>query len=197
MTIALASVLVLGCGAPPGAELFVRPSRVVAADAIVVLGNRPPRGADGRVAPETARRVERGAELFAARLAPRLVVSGGPAPGGGTEAEVMSAYARELGVPAAAILEERASRDTAENARLTRALLCPPGGPCAQRVIVVTTPHHLRRAMRLFACAGFDVQGAAASLADDYGYQASFTAYEYAVGIASVLGDACSRARPP
>ncbi len=185
-----------GCGLPLGRELLVPPVTLTPADAIVVLGNRPPRGPDGSVAPETARRVRRGVALFDEGLAPRLVVTGGPAPGGGTEAEVMSAYARSLGVPAGAILEERASRDTVENARLSFDLLCPPGARCLRRVIVVTSPYHLRRARRLFACAGFEVQAASTELVDDAGYQATFTAYEYAVGLAGAVSDPCGRARP-
>lgn len=191
----LASLLALsGCGMPLGRELFVHPGRAQPADAIVVLGNRPPRRPDGAVADETARRVRRGVELFHQGLAPRLVVTGGPAPGGGTEAEVMSAYARELGVPADAITEEGESRTTRQNARYTFRLLCASEEGCARDVIVVTSPYHLRRALRLFECAGFRAQGAATELPDDAGYQASFTAYEYAVGLADAFSGTCDRA---
>lgn len=188
------ALLASACG-PLGAELFVHGAPLSPADAIVVLGNRPPRTAGGAVAPETARRVRRGAELFARGLAPVLVVTGGPAPGGGSEAEVMSAYARELGVPADAIREERHARDTADNARLAIELLCEGQRDCAPRVIVVSSPYHLRRARRLFACAGARAQVAAAELPDDIGYQVSFAAYEYGVRIAYVFIDACGRAR--
>lgn len=189
----LITTTLAGCG-PLGSELFVHGAALRPADAVVVLGNRPPRKPDGSVADETGRRVRRGVELFEQRLAPRFVVTGGPAPGGGTEAQVMSAYARELGVPADAITEEGRSRDTAENAGFSHRLLCPDEQHCADDIIVVTSPYHLRRAARLFECAGFRVQAAAAELPNDTGYQASFTAYEYAVGLTGLFRDSCARA---
>jgi len=172
-----------GCGRPLGQELFAPPERLERAEAIVVLGNRPPRDAEGRVAPETARRVAHGVALYRRGLAPTLLMAGGPAPGGGTEADVMAAHARALGVPTDAIRRERRSRDTSENARNAVASLCGGRPGCAPRVLVVTSPYHLRRALRLFRCAGARPIGAPTSIPDDVGYQASFTAYEYAVGI--------------
>lgn len=184
----------LGCGAPLGRELFVPARPLTRADAIVVLGNRPPRGPDGRIAPELERRVRRGVELYQQGLAPRLVVTGGPAPGGGTEAEVMAAHARALGVPDGAIVREDRSRDTAENARFSVAALCGGRRACRPRVIVVSSPYHLRRAVRLFECAGADPQPAATPIPDDLGYQVGFTAYEYALGLAAIFDDPCARA---
>lgn len=180
------------CGAPLGQELFVHGAPLWRADAIVVLGNRPPRGPDGRVAPETARRVRRGAELYARGLAPLLIVTGGRATGGGTEADVMAAYARELGVPAEAIRMERRSRDTAENARYAIALLCEGRANCHPRVIVVSSAYHLRRARRLFECAGSRPQVAATETPDDRSHQIGFAAHEYGVRIAYIFVDACA-----
>jgi uncharacterized SAM-binding protein YcdF (DUF218 family) len=190
---AVLAVLALGCGVP-GRELFLQETALRRADAIVVLGNRPPRDAQGAVAPETARRVRRGVELFEAGLAPILVVTGGAAPGGGTEAEVMAGLARELGVPDASIVREPRARDTAENAGHTIALLCRDRRPCTPSVIVVSSPYHLRRAVRLFECAGARAQAAPAELPDDLGYQAGFSALEYGVRVAYVFDDACARA---
>ena len=181
--------------APLGTELFVHGAPLSNADAIVVLGNRPPRTEGGEVAPETARRVRRAVELFGQGLAPILVVTGGPAPGGGTEAEVMGAYARELGVPSHAVIEERRARDSADNARLVIELLCRDRSECRPRVIVVSSPYHLRRARRLFECAGAVPQVAATEIPDDAVYQASFAAYEYGVRISYIFDDACARAR--
>jgi len=188
------SAVAAGCGATLGRELLLPRRRLAPADAIVVLGNRPPLDAEGRVAPETARRVRRGVELYERGLAPVLVVTGGPAPHGGTEADVMARYAEELGVPPEAILREARARDTADNARHSVALLCEER-PCRPSVIVVSSPYHLRRARRLFECAGAEVQHAGTEIPDDIGYQASFTAYEYGVALAYVFDDACARAR--
>lgn len=65
----------------------------------------------------------------------------------------MAAYARELGVPDRSLRVERASRSTAENARLTAALLAPEG---IRRVWVVSQPFHTRRARRWFRRAGLE-----------------------------------------
>lgn len=191
--ISMISTFVASCGQPLGPELLLPTQPLTPADAIVVLGNRPPLDDHGRVAPETARRVREGVALFRRGLAPRLLFTGGPAPRGGTEARVMARYALELGVPADAILREERSRDTAENAHNSVTLLCR-GERCHPSVIVVSSPYHLRRAARLFECAGARVQTAGTEIPDDVGYQASFTAYEYGVGLAYVFDDACARA---
>jgi uncharacterized SAM-binding protein YcdF (DUF218 family) len=185
-----------GCGIP-GRELFlpVLP-RLERADAIVVLGNRPPVDDEGRVMPETERRIRHGVALFHADAAPVLIVTGGADARGIVEADVMAQIARELGVPRAAIVRERRARDTVENARYSVAL-CPRrdrSRPC--RVIVVSSPYHLRRATRLFECAGARVQWSATELPDDLGYRASFAALEYGVRLSYIFDDACARARP-
>jgi uncharacterized SAM-binding protein YcdF (DUF218 family) len=53
----------------------------------------------------------------------------------------------------AGVLVEPAARTTAENARLSAALLGPLG---ARSVWIVTQPFHGRRAARLFRAAGLD-----------------------------------------
>lgn len=184
-----------GCAMPLGTDLFVPSTRPLPADAIVVLGNRPPRGPDGEIAPESERRVRRGVALFHEGLAPEMVMAGGPAPGGGTESEVMAAYARSLGVPAEAIRMEQRSRDTAENARYTLELLCAGQDDCQPNLLVVTAPYHLRRALVLFECAGANAMGVPTEIPDDFGYQLGFSAYEYAAGILGLLTDTCARAR--
>ncbi len=191
---ALSLVLALASSCVPGRELFLPPRPLSRADAIVVLGNRPPLDAGGEVAPESERRVRRGVELYERGLAPILVVTGGSVQP--TEAEVMARRAEELGVPREAIVVEDRARDTPENARFSVEALCRGRTPCHPRVIVVTSPHHLRRAVALFRCAGADVQHAAAELAGDYGQRVAFTAIEYGARIAYVFDDACARARP-
>ena len=181
----------LGCGMP-GSELLLPPRPLRRADAIVVLGNRPPADAEGRITPELARRMRRGVELFERGLAPRLVVTGGESRGV-VEADVMARYAEAHGVPASAILRERRASDTAENAGFSVRALCGRS-ECAPRVIVVTSPHHLRRAVALFRCAGARVQYAASDPPEDRGAQMAASAYEYAVRLAYIVDDACARA---
>lgn len=189
-------ILFLGshCG-PLGPELLETPQPLTQADAIIVLGNRPPTDEHGRVMPETARRVRRGAELFAAELAPRIVFTGGSSGEGAVEAEVMADRAEELGVTRGAMRLERCAQDTVQNAGLSVRLLATEIGNRAPRIIVVSSPYHLGRARRLFECTGAQVQTAATEMPPDLGYQAAFTAYEYAVRMAYALSDPCSRAR--
>ncbi|MEZ4335870.1 MAG: YdcF family protein [Sandaracinaceae bacterium] len=185
----LALALTSACARPRGAELFVHGAPLMRAEAIVVLGNRPAEER-GRIARELDRRMRRGVGLFDAHLAPRLVLVGAP-----NEAPVMAARARELGVPDDALLVDATSRDTADNARTAVALLCRGRRDCHPRVIVVSSPYHLRRARMLFECAGARVQVAASPIPNDVAWQASRAAYEYGVGITYVFDDACARAR--
>ncbi|MCB9597366.1 MAG: YdcF family protein [Sandaracinaceae bacterium] len=189
---ALALIVCLaGCASPLGRELFVHGAPLRRADAIVVLGNRPSRTSEGGIAPELDRRVQRGVELFDEGLAPLLVLVGA-AP----EAEAMLERARALGVSEAAVRVDGTSRDTADNAREAVRLVCEGRPRCEPRMIVVSSPYHLRRAAQLFRCAGVDPQVAASPLPDDLAWQASRAAYEYGVRLAYVIDDPCSRARP-
>jgi len=149
----------------------VPPPRLLGpADAIVVLGNRPPVEPDGSVRFETQKRVEAGVRVYRRGLAPILLMAGGPAPSGHVEAEVMRDLAIELGVPAAAIRIEPRSTDTIENARFGVTVLCEGREqPCTPEVIVVTSPYHLRRAEHLFECAGARVQTHAADVPPSIG----------------------------
>jgi uncharacterized SAM-binding protein YcdF (DUF218 family) len=133
-------------------------------DAIVVLGHRPPLDEHG-LEYETRARVEHGIALYRAGRAPRLLLSGGPSTPPVVEADVMAEYAQAHGVPAQAILRERASHDTIENARFSVALLRNALGlKRAPRVVLVTSDYHLSRAVRLLQCAGADVLGEAVPL---------------------------------
>lgn len=165
-------------------------------EAIVVLGNRPPTDEHGRVMPETERRVRRGVEAYNDGLAPLVVMTGGPAPRGDIEAEVMQALAVELGVPESAIRVETKSRNTIENARFTKQLLSEETDAAARpEVILVTSPYHLERARRLFDCAGFHVGPAAAAAPSSVLHRIGFTAYEVMVAVYYLFIDECAQAR--
>jgi uncharacterized SAM-binding protein YcdF (DUF218 family) len=151
-------LLVLGCAssAPPH-ESAPAPAGS-AADAILVLGHRPPLDRAG-VEYETRARVDRGIALWRAGRAPQLLFSGGQSTEQAIEADVMAAYARERGVPPDAILRERASRDTIENVRMSVALLrAELRLDRAPHVVLVTSDYHSDRATRLLRCAGAHVQ---------------------------------------
>jgi uncharacterized SAM-binding protein YcdF (DUF218 family) len=126
-----------------------------AADAIVVLGCRL--APDGRPSERLRRRVARGIELYRARRAPLLLLSGGGS-GPVAEADIMRELALAAGVPAAALMLEPGSRNTVENALNTARLLRSRG---ISRIVLVSDQIHLPRAALLFRLAGLDVVGRA------------------------------------
>lgn len=87
--------------------------------------------------------------------APTVVVaSGGRRWGEAVEADVMAAELVARGVPAGAIVRERCSLSTAENARFSAALLERRG---LRRAAIVSCAWHLPRALALFRRAGMEV----------------------------------------
>jgi uncharacterized SAM-binding protein YcdF (DUF218 family) len=130
----------------------------VDADAILVLGHRPPLR-DGVIEQELQARVDHGIALYRAGRAPLMLMSGGASTQGAIEADVMAAHAERAGVPRAAILRERTSRDTIENARFSIALLRAKVGR-TPRVVLVTSDYHSERAAKLVTCAGAEVEAA-------------------------------------
>lgn len=192
----LAATMLFACSPRPPAAL---PGSLPRADAIVVLGNRPPVDERGHVRPELRRRVETGVRLWKEGRAPLLVMTGGLAPSGHVEAEVMRELAVELGVPRDAIRIEGRSRDTIENAGFTLAMLCEAREDCEPRLLVVSSPFHLPRAGELFECAGARVVVAPTPLPDDPDhaetYAETFTRSESFVRFAYAFVDPCARAR--
>lgn len=124
------------------------------AQAIVVLaGGRvraSPEWSGDTVSATTLRRLRYGALLARETGLPVLLSGGDPDRTGVPEARLMrAALERDFGVRPRWI-EDR-SKDTAENARLTAALLVPLG---LTRVLLVTDAFHMPRARRAFAAAG-------------------------------------------
>jgi uncharacterized SAM-binding protein YcdF (DUF218 family) len=125
-------------------------------DAIVVLGGavnpaRPPARPEPDLT-EAADRVWRAATLFKMNVAPRIVLSGGPAPGGGSEAAAMRAFLLDLGVPADKIVLEDRSINTIGNIREVKAIV--GNAPVA----LVTSAFHMPRAMQLARAARLNAQ---------------------------------------
>jgi uncharacterized SAM-binding protein YcdF (DUF218 family) len=107
-----------------------------AADVIVVLSG-------GRA----DERVGQAATLFKAGLAPFLLLSGGEQLMGISVPDLLRRQALEHGVPASALLYERSSTSTSEQARFLRPILEARG---ARRAILVTSSYHTRRTRLLF-----------------------------------------------
>jgi len=141
---------------PPRAVAECRP-----AGAIVVLGGamQPWLVGDARARLQLASdRVWEAARLYHAGCAPLIVVSAGgliEPPVGAVETEAIAGLLVDLGVPRSALLLEAESRNTQGNAAFSRALLAPQG---IERVLLVTSAWHLRRAMALFEGQGFVVE---------------------------------------
>jgi uncharacterized SAM-binding protein YcdF (DUF218 family) len=101
------------------------------------------------------RRLDRGIRLYREGAAPLLLLSGGGA-GPVPEAEIMQQIALSRGVPERALLVERRSRNTVENAREAAQLLHSHDG---HSVLLVSDRSHLPRAALLFRLAGLRVTG--------------------------------------
>jgi uncharacterized SAM-binding protein YcdF (DUF218 family) len=113
------------------------------------------------VAGALLRRVEMGAATYLARADPQtvIVVSGGRRWGDVVEADAMARELARRGVPERAIVRERCSLSTRENARFTAEALARRG---IGRAAVVTCAWHIARATAFFAHAGLDVEPVAA-----------------------------------
>ena len=72
-----------------------------------------------------------------------------------TEAELAKRLFENLGVPAGRLVTEDRSRDTDENAKLSKAIADPKPGECW---LLVTSGHHMPRAVGAFRRAGFPVE---------------------------------------
>jgi uncharacterized SAM-binding protein YcdF (DUF218 family) len=131
-------------------------------DAVVVLGcavRLDERGHLRRGA--LARRLDAAAVAYAQRGGERTIVvaSGGRRWGGLVEADVMACELRRRSVPPRAIVRERCSLTTRDNARFTAEALARRG---MSEVAVVSCDWHLARAVALFRQAGVSADGVAA-----------------------------------
>jgi uncharacterized SAM-binding protein YcdF (DUF218 family) len=123
-------------------------------DAIVVLGAAQ---YDGRPSAIYEARLEHAVDLWRDEVAPLLVFTGGKEPGDRfTEGGSGARWARERGVPASAVLTEERSRTTYQNLAGARQLLerRDPGGQ--HRIVVVSDPFHMFRAVRQADDLGMD-----------------------------------------
>lgn len=137
-------------------------------DALVVLGCRVVRapGAGLGLLGAAGRRTRAAAAAFHAGRAPLLVASGGRAWDGVVEADAMADALVEEGVPRAAIVRERCSFSTLENARFTAPILARRGVRVAA---IVTCAWHLPRALRAFRACGVRCEGVPAHVPEDSG----------------------------
>jgi len=133
-----------------------------APDGIIVLGGAisPDVSAarDEVALNEAAERLTVAAELARRYPAARIVFSGGSGAliyDEGAEAPFALRLLEDLGIPRARILLEDRSRNTVENAIFSKALIQPKPG---ERWLLVTSAHHLPRAIGVFRKMGFPVE---------------------------------------
>jgi uncharacterized SAM-binding protein YcdF (DUF218 family) len=109
-------------------------------DAIVVLGT--PSKPNGSPSPEQRERVLEGVREYKAGVAPRLIMTGGPAHNHFVEAHSMAEFAISQGVPAADILEEGQAQNTVQNIFYSATIMHQHGWSSAE---IVSSPYHLGR----------------------------------------------------
>jgi len=127
------------------------PDELPTAQAIVVLGGSTANNRPNWFGPydrsSTISRVDTAAQLYHARRAPLVVVSGAALDGSVSEAQIMANALQQHGVPENAILQESKSLTTYENALYTAALLKEKD---LRQVLVVTSALHMPRAIGVF-----------------------------------------------
>lgn len=130
--IGIAVLVIVGIG------FFLSPQdKLQHADAIVAVSGG-----------ETSQRTKEAVKLYEEGYAPKLLFSGAAADHNGpSNAAAMRADAIDMGVPASDILVEEDSNTTAENASKAAPIL---KGIDANKIILVTSPYHQRRASLSF-----------------------------------------------
>lgn len=124
------------------------------ADAIIVLGAA---AYHKNPSPVFKERINHGLDLYRRGYAPVLLFTGGYGNGAPfAESQVARKYALQQGIPDSAIMIEAVSRNTRENLLQARKLMQERG---LHRVIVVSDPLHMSRALRLSRELGIDAVG--------------------------------------
>jgi uncharacterized SAM-binding protein YcdF (DUF218 family) len=118
------------------AKFLIVTDKIEKADLILVLGGD-----------DNGERVAEGIKLFKQGYANRILMSGGPLVWNLTFAGVMQKQALAGGVPGKAILLQKKSRSTKEDAKFSLPIIQQQG---FKSIILITSPQHTRRAARIF-----------------------------------------------
>lgn len=125
------------------------------ADAIIVLGAA---AYDAKPSPVFEERIRHGIDLYKRGLAPTLIFTGGYGGKGArfSESQVARRYALRQGVPDKAILIESLSRNTHDNLRQASHVMQQHN---LHKVIIVSDPLHMARALRISKDLGIHAVG--------------------------------------
>jgi uncharacterized SAM-binding protein YcdF (DUF218 family) len=115
-------------------------------DTLIVLGT--PAESDGTPSPEQRERTLEGVREYKAGVAPRIIMTGGPAHNQYVEAEVMRKLAIEQGVPASAVIAEGQALNTIQNIFYSERIMATNHWTNAE---VISSPNHLPRAALILA----------------------------------------------
>ena len=126
------------------------------ADVAVILGNQV--YPDGTLSDRLKARLDRGAELYFADMAKKIVVTGGLGQEGYYEAEKMYDYLRSKGIEPQVLIVDNYGNNTLASAVNSYKIACDED---LQSVIVVSQYFHITRTKMLFKRVGFtDIQSA-------------------------------------
>ena len=147
----VASALERAYEVPPITEADRHPDNVIL---VLTAGwlRRTPDGHEQKLGEAGWIRIWEAVQLWR-RVGGRILVTGAPHPSGkGSAAEGMAEVARQLGVPADAILVEPAARNTFENISFSKRMIGEP-----RRTWLVTSAHHMARSVSAARAVGLEV----------------------------------------
>lgn len=169
----LRSAVVIACAVLVGGSVYVATTAIdvvragqdspAGVDAIVVLGAAQ---YDGRPSPLLESRLERTLQLWRDGVAPVVAVTGGKQEGDRfTEAQASRKWLEERGVPSSSIVSEDTGTDTWESLTALDSVLREIG---AEKVVAVTSPWHVARAVSMLDELGFRAVGVEAPISFSY-----------------------------
>jgi uncharacterized SAM-binding protein YcdF (DUF218 family) len=115
-------------------------------DVLIVLGS--PTDADGNPSPHELARVTEAVHEYERGVAQHILFTGGAVDNRFVEAQVMARTAEAQGIPASAVLEDPAARDTMENTCNALGIMRSHGWQSAE---VISSPSHLPRAAMILS----------------------------------------------
>jgi uncharacterized SAM-binding protein YcdF (DUF218 family) len=153
------------------------------AQAIVVLGAAQ---YNGLPSPVLKARLDHAAELYEAKVATTIMLTGGRLPGDTfTEASAGAAYLMRAGIPESALLLETQGRNSWESLAAAAQILRDRD---LTKVVLVTSPYHSLRVERIAEEVGLDGYASPAKDAPDRATFAKLSRETVAVAVGRIIG---------